>query len=108
MLHIVAHIFLDFVNQAASQVQSPFDLRLHLLLVEPFYLDRHVAVHVRLAIQEDLMLSVELVRVVAPVQVLLLLPGRAQVFQLPDAVLLHAGCGLRKLLEEVEELLALQ
>ena len=42
------------------------------------------------------------------VQVLLLLPCCAEMLQLLDAVLLHAGCSLWKLLAEVEELVAFQ
>lgn len=101
MLHALIHVCLDAVDLAANRVHYILNLRLALISRENLDVERERVVDIRLRVEEDLVLSIELLRVVCFVQVLLLLPNPAYVLFLRNAELLQA---LGRLWEQRAEL----
>ena len=94
LLHALIHVCLDAVDVAANLVHYFLNLGLALIFRENLDVEGERVAHICLRVEEDLVLPIELLRVVCSVQVLLLLPNLADVLFLRNAELLQALGGL--------------
>ena len=94
LLHALIHVCLDAVDVAANLVHYFLNLGLALIFRENLDVEGERVADICLRVEEDLVLPIELLRVVCSVQVLLLLPNLADVLFLRNAELLQALGGL--------------
>ena len=90
LLHALMHVFLDVVDVAANLVHYFLNNRLSLIFRENLDVEGERVTNIRLRVEEDLALSIELLSVVCLVQVLLLLSHLTDVLFLRNAKLLQA------------------
>ena len=109
MLDLVEDDGVDQVTLILHLLHHPLNLLILLLYIEHLNIDRHIAVYIGFVVDENLVLPI--VRSwdkVRWVQVLLLLPCKAQVLYLLDCILLEQLGRLWKHLAELEQSLLVE
>ena len=101
MLTLLGQLSQDLVEARDKLLQRLPRLLLELLLVQRFHLERQVAAS--LQVQRDLALAVEVVAVVATVEVLFARTNFTQALHLLDAVFLYDGLRARVQVTQVKE-----